>query len=168
MQLDAWWHIAWQWSCRHICIEHWPLHLWLVWNHSLIFCSYISSPLLLLHSHITLIGNQKSSCLALLQPDSDSGTFTWYVRHMHMHRRNIMSHNLVTKIKKMLTHSKIGAQIAFHWDMTSKMTICLSIPPLMEKLSLCLCRNPICIWWLAEEAICTGKSLRAQKTSLSA
>jgi hypothetical protein len=63
-----------------------------------------------------------------------------------MHRRIIVSHNLVTEIKKELTHSKIGKQIAFHIDMRSKITVCLSVPPLMLEPSPCLRPNPKSIW----------------------
>jgi len=63
MQLDGWINTAWLSSCRQICIEHWQLLLWVVWHHSLEFCSYISSLILLLLSHLTLISKQKLSWL---------------------------------------------------------------------------------------------------------
>jgi hypothetical protein len=53
---------------------------------------------------------------------------------------------LVTEIKKKQTRSKIGKQIAFHKQMTSKITLCLSIPRLMQEPSPCLCPNPKSIW----------------------
>jgi len=54
--------------------------------------------------------------LAVFQCDLDSRTFTWCVRPLHMHRQIIMSHNLVTEIKKKLTRSEIVKQLAFHCD----------------------------------------------------
>ena len=63
-----------------------------------------------------------------------------------MHRRIMMSHNLVTEIKKKVTHSKIGKQIAFHQDMKSKMIIYISIPPQMQEPSPFLSLNPKSVW----------------------
>jgi len=168
MQLDPWIHTAWRSSCRQIHIEHWPLLLSLVWHHWLKFCYYISSLILLLHPYLALIAKQKSSWLATLQPDLDSRTFASCVPYLHTHRRIVMSHNLVTKIQKNLTHSKIGTQIAFHWDKISKMTISFSIPPLRQEPSPCLCPNPISIWQLAQKAICRGESSWAQQASIPA
>jgi len=85
----------------------------------------------------------------VLSPDLDSRTFTWCVRPLHKHRRIITSHNLVTEIKKKRTRSKSGKQIAFHQQMTSIITLCLSIPPLTQEPSPCLRLNPKSIWWLA-------------------
>jgi len=110
-------------------------------------------------------GEQKSSWFAILQPDLNSGTLAWWVRRRHMHRRIIMSRNLVTKTQKKLTESKIGRQIAFHRDMTSKMSICVSIPPLAEEPSPCLRPNPICLCWFPEEVKCSGKSIWAQQAT---
>ena len=81
---------------------------------------------------------------------------------MHMHRRSIMSYNMVTEIKKKLTHSKIGIQIAFHEDKTAKLTFYLSIPRVRKEPSPILRPNPISIWWLAAEVICSGKTLLVQ------
>jgi len=38
MQLNTWMNAAWRSALKQIGIEHWPLFLWLVWHHSLIFC----------------------------------------------------------------------------------------------------------------------------------
>jgi len=46
-----------------------------------------------------------------------------------MHRQIIMTHNFVTEIKKKLTGSEIGKQLAFQPDRTSKITVCISILP---------------------------------------
>jgi len=162
MQLDPWINTAWQSSYRQIRIEHGPLLPWLVWHHSLKFCLYIWSAIFFLLSHLTLIGKQKSSWFAVLQHDLDSRTFAWYIRPLHMHRWIIMSYSLVTKIKKKMTHSKIGTQITFHWYVMSKMTISLSISLLTPEQSPSLRPNPISIWRLAGESICRGKRLQAQ------
>jgi len=63
----------------------------------------------------------------------------------------------------MLTHSKIGTQIAFCRDMRSKIQICLFIPPMTQEPSPCLCLNQISIWWSAGEAIGRGESLQVQQ-----
>jgi hypothetical protein len=65
-----------------------------------------------------------------------------------------MSHNLVTEIKKMLTHGEIGTQIAFPRGMTSKTPYYLFIPSLMQEPTPSLLSNPMLIWWIAGEAIC--------------
>ena len=167
MQLVAWMNAAWRSSFRQICSEHRPLFLWLGWHHSLKFCYYILSLIYRSLSDLTVISNQRSSVLAVFKPDSDSRPFAWCVRPLHMHRRIIMSYNLVTEIKKKLTRSTFGTQIAFHRDMTSKIQICLFVCPLTQDPSPRLCLNPISIWWLAGEAILRGKSLQVQQASLS-
>jgi len=101
--------------------------------------------ILLFLCHLTVTCRIKLNVLAMLQCDLDSRTFTWYVRPLHMHRRIIMSHNLVTEIKKELTHSKIGKQLAFPHDEMSKISVCISILPQTQEPSPSLCRNPIAI-----------------------
>ena len=63
-----------------------------------------------------------------------------------MDRQIIMSHNLVTQIKNMLTCSNNGTQIAFQRDVMSKIRIRLSIPPMTQELSPSLRSNPISVW----------------------
>ena len=87
----------------------------------------------------------QSNLMAFLQLDLGSRTFTWCVRPLHIHRWIIMSHNWVTEINKKLTGSTISTQIAFHQDMTSKITICISIRPMTAEPSQCLHLNPISI-----------------------
>jgi hypothetical protein len=57
-----------------------------------------------------------------------------------------MSHNLVTEIKKKLSHTTIGTQLAFHRDIMSKIQFLLLISPLMQEPSSFLCLNPMSIW----------------------
>jgi len=59
-----------------------------------------------------------------------------------MQRQIIISDNLVTEIKKMLTHNKIGKHIAFYKDMMLKITVCLSIHPQTQELSPGVRLNP--------------------------
>jgi len=84
--------------------------------------------------------------MGILQPDLDFRTFTWCVRPLHMHRQIIMSHNLVTEIMPKLTRSKIGIQLAFHRDQTSKSTFCTTILPQTLEPLPSLRWNPISIW----------------------
>jgi len=167
MQLDAWMNAAWWSSFRQIRIVHWRVLLWRVWHQSLKYCNSILSQLYFLLSHLTVIGKQVSSLLVILPPDLHSRTFGWCVPPLHMHRRIIVSHNLVTEVKKKLTSSKIGTQIEFHWDLTSKIVFGLSIPLVTQEPSSCLHPNPISIWGSAGEAICRGKSLQVQRASLA-
>jgi hypothetical protein len=146
MQLDTWMNSAWGLSIRSIRHAHWPLFLWHVWRHSLKFCWYISSLILLLHCYLTVTCREKPNVLAVLQSQLISRTSTWCVRPLYMHRWIIMTHTLVTEIKKKLTQSDIGKHLAFHRDKTSKITVCLSILPQMQEPSPSLCRNPISIW----------------------
>ena len=149
MQLDTWMNMAWRLSYKLIRHAHWPLFLWHVWYHSLKFCYHISSLILLLLCHLRVTCRSKPNVMAVLQPDLGFRTFTWCVRSLHMHRRIIISHNLVTEIKPKLTGSKIGIQLAFHHNQTSKSTVCTTrLPQTLEPLPS-LRRNPICIWWLA-------------------
>jgi len=100
---------------------------------------------------------------ALLQPDTDSRSCAWCVWPLHMHRQIIMSHNIVTGIKNKLTCSTFGKQIAFQWDMTSKIPICLTILPMTQEPLPWHCLNLISIWWLAGEDFCGGESLQVQQ-----
>ena len=52
-------------------------------------------------------------------------------------------------IKEKLTCSQIGKQMTFHWDLTSKITVCVSICPQAQQPSPCLCPNPKSIWSIA-------------------
>jgi hypothetical protein len=122
----------------------------------------------MLLSHITIIGKWNSRWLRVLQNDLDSRTFVCCVWPLHMHRPIIMSHNLVTKSKKMPVSSKIGIQIAYPWIIMSKITICLSVPLLTVEPQPWLCTNPIYIFWLSEKHKCSGKNLRAKQASHSA
>jgi len=101
--------------------------------------------------------------MAIVHPDLDSSTLTWCIQLLHMHRRVIMTHNLVTQIKKMLTGSKIDTQSGFHRDMMSKVKISISVALITQELSPYLCLNPICIWWLTGEPKCRGKILWIQQ-----
>jgi len=76
-----------------------------------------------------------------------------------------MSHNLVSEIKKTLTHAKICTQIAFHQDMTSKIQICLSIPVVTQEPLAWLHSNLISTSRLAGEPICRGKSPQVEQVS---
>jgi hypothetical protein len=49
-----------------------------------------------------------------------------------MHRRILLSQNLVIEIKQKLKRSKIGKQLAFHRDQTSKITVFTSNLPQMQ------------------------------------
>jgi hypothetical protein len=84
--------------------------------------------------------------MAILQPNWDSRTFTWCVQPLHMYRRIIVSYNVVTEIKEKLTRSKIGEQLAFHDDQTSKITVCTPILPQRQEPSPSLRRNLIPVW----------------------
>jgi len=114
-------------------------------------------------SHLTVTRKEKSNLLAVLQSDLDSRNPSWCVGPFKMHRWIIMSHNLVTEIKEILTRSKIGTQFASHRDMMSKIQICLYIIPMMQGPSPCLRPDTISIWWLVGEAVCRSDSLPVQQ-----
>jgi hypothetical protein len=105
--------------------------------------------------------------MTVLQPDLDSKTFKWYVRALHIHRRIIMSHNLVTEIKKMLTRSKIREQLAFTIIRRQKLLFALLFfrRPRSRHLLFVGIRY---LYGNLLEAICRGKSLLFQLASLSA
>jgi len=87
--------------------------------------------------------------LAVFPRDVHSRAFTRCVQPLHMHRGIIISHNLVTEIKKKVAPSKIDKQIAFHWDMTLKITVSQCIALQMQEPSPCLRPNPKSICSLA-------------------
>jgi len=68
---------------------------------------------------------------------------------MHMHRRIIKSHKMVTAIKKKLTRSEVGKKLAFPQDRTSKMTVCICLLRWTQVPSASLRLNRISIWSLA-------------------
>jgi len=115
--------------------------------------------------NVTVTSKLISSLLAVYQPDLEYRTFPWPVRSLHRHQWNIMAHNLVAKIKKKLTRSKVDTQFAFTRDRSSKFTIWLSIPPVTRELSPYLRPDLISIWSLTRDAVCRGKSLRVQQAS---
>jgi hypothetical protein len=100
MQLDTWMNSEWRLSFISIRGPHWPHFLWHVWHHSLKFCYHISSLTLLLLCCLTVTCTRKLNVWAVLQCNLDFRMFTWCVRPLHMHRQIIISHNLVTEIKK--------------------------------------------------------------------
>jgi hypothetical protein len=146
MQLDTWMDTAWRLSFSLIRHALWPLFLWHVWHHSLKFCYHISSLIYILLCHLTDTCRIKPNVMATLQPDLDFRTFTWWVRPLHMHRGILISYNLVTEIKQNLTRIKIGKQLTFHRDQTSKSTVCTTILLRTKDPSPSLHRNPISIW----------------------
>jgi hypothetical protein len=105
--------------------------------------------------------------LAASQPDLDSTNVAWCVRCLHLHRRIILSHNLVTKIQNKLTSNKTGSQTSFTRDTSSKIPNSLSTLPVTQEPSPCLCPNPISTWQLARKTICRGKRLRVELASQS-
>ena len=98
-----------------------------------------------LNSHLQI----EIECVPILPHVLDSRTSTWCVRLLHMPRRIIMFLYLVTEIKKTLTHCKIGKLIAFHRDLTSKITVCLANTPQMQQPSPSFHPNLKSILWLA-------------------
>jgi len=146
IQLNTWMNTAWRLSFETIRHAHWPLFPWHVWHHSLKFCSHISWWILPFLCHLTVTCRIKLNVMTVLQPDLGFRTFTRCVRTLHMHRRIIMSHNLVAEFQQKQTHSKIGKQLAFHSEQTSKITVCTSIVPQTQEPSPSLRQNPISIW----------------------
>jgi hypothetical protein len=75
-----------------------------------------------------------------------------------MHLRIIMSHNVVTEINKILTHSKIDTPITICGDMLSIITYCAGSEQMTYKPIQSICPNPFPVWLEDREEICRGKS----------
>jgi hypothetical protein len=73
----------------------------------------------------------------------------------------IMSHNLVTEIKKMLTHSQLGTPITFHGDMSSIIINHACSGQMTKEPLQYVVQNPIPSWQLGIEVIYKGKCLRS-------
>jgi len=58
----------------------------------------------------------------------------------------MMSHHLVTEIKKMLTRSKIGTPITFRGDKSSIITNCAGSVPMTNEPLQYVHLNPIPVW----------------------
>jgi len=143
MQFAAWMNTAWWSMFIRVCIAHWPLHLWFVWHQIVKFCYQISTLFYFLLSHLTITGKTISSLLIFSQLDLESRTFAWPARPLHMHRKIILFHNLISEIQQSLTQSKINTQCDFQSDMSSKLTIWQSIPPLTQEPSRFHRPNPV-------------------------
>jgi hypothetical protein len=83
--------------------------------------------------------------MTIFEDSLGSGTFAWCARPLHMLRRIVISHNLVTDIKNTLTCCKISTKTAFQRDTTPKTLICLGICSMTQERSLSLRPNPISI-----------------------
>jgi len=105
-------------------------------------------------------GKAISSSLVIYQLELDCRTFAPPARPLHLHRQIIFSQNLVTDIKKTLTHSKIDTRIAYPRNISSKIAIRESILLAMCKSSPFPCPNPMWIWYLTRKAIGKGKILQ--------
>jgi hypothetical protein len=145
MPLDTWMNAAWRMSFRSIHHGHWPLFLWHLWHHSLQLCKYILSLILLFLYYLTVTWRKKPNILAVLQCNCNSRMFIWWVQLLHMHIWIIMTHNLVTEIKKKLTGSNIGKQLSFHHYQTSTISVCICILPRTQESSPSVRQNPISI-----------------------
>jgi hypothetical protein len=77
-----------------------------------------------------------------------------------MNRRIIMSHTLVTEIKKMVTHSKVGTLITFHRDMSSIITNCAGSGKMTKEPLQYVDLNPVPVWQLGRVVICRGQFLQ--------
>ena len=116
-------------------------------------------------SNVTGTGKSISCLPAICQPDFESRSFAWPVWPLHSHWWNIMSDNLVTEIKKKLTHSKIRTPIDFTRDRSWTWTFWLSIPLATQEPSPYLRPYPISIWQLTCDAISRSKSFWVQRAS---
>jgi len=63
-----------------------------------------------------------------------------------MHRQIIMSHNLVTEVKKMFTRRKIGTPITFRGDKSSVIGKCAGSVPMTNESLQFVYLNPIPVW----------------------
>jgi len=140
-----------------ICVTHSPLIFWLVWHDCVKFCWYILSLILIAHSYLSIRGRMMSCSSIVNQLSLECRTLKWPVWPLHMHRRIIILHTLVTEIKTMLTHNNIRTSITFHEDMSSIIVICSSSPQTKNKQLQFVYRNPIAVWWLSVKAICRCK-----------
>jgi hypothetical protein len=146
VQLAAWTNATWRPAFIRVHTLHWPVVLRVVWHHCLTFCESILSLFCVLLSNVTVTGKLIRSWLAVLQTDAESRTFAWPVRPLHTHWFNILSHLSVTEINKMQTLGKVDTQFVFTRDRTPKLTMWLSIPPVMREPSPYLRPYPIWIW----------------------
>lgn len=92
---------------------------------------------------LTVSGETISCLLDVYQLELESRTFPWPVRPLHLHRHIIFPYNLVTDIKKKLTHSKIDTRIAYSSNMSSKIAIPQSFLLATKKSSPFLRPNPM-------------------------
>ena len=105
-------------------------------------------------------GRTISTSSVVNQSDWESRPLQLSFQRFHMHRQIVMSHNLVTEIKQMLTGSQIATWIAFPRDTLSHIAICLFTPVATQKPSPWVHPNPNSIWSFASDAICRDKSLK--------
>jgi len=146
LELAAWINAAWQLSFIRIWDVLWPLVLWVVWYNWLTLCYQLWSQIQVLLYRLTVTGNTIYRSLFINQYNLESRRLAWLVWPLHTQWRNLLSHTLVTEIQKTLTCNKVGLQIAFTRVTSSKISIWLSTPPVMQVPSSCLRPNAISRW----------------------
>jgi len=83
-----------------------------------------------------------------------------------MHRRIIMSHNIVSEIKKIPSRIKIDTPTTFCRNITSIITYCAGCVPMTYEPIHYVHLNPFPVWNVGMEDICRGKRLQVQRASI--
>jgi len=97
-----------------------------------------------------LVVNQVSLSLLGRTPNNQLGlefrTFVWPVRLLHLHSGTIVSHNVVTEIKKIVSCNKIDTAITFCGNMSSIITYCTGCVQVTNEAIKYVNLNPFPVW----------------------
>jgi hypothetical protein len=76
----------------------------------------------------------------------DFRTFVWPRRPLHMHNQTMMSHNVVTEIKIIVTCNKIHLTFTFCGEMLSIITYCAGCVQVTYEPIQYVHLNPFPVW----------------------
>jgi len=123
--------------------------------------------LILAHSPPTCMRHDDIALICCQSTSLESRTFVRPLGPLHMHKRIIMAHNVVTEIQKILTCVKVDTPITFGADMSSITTCCTGCIQMTYKPIQYVHLNPFSVWQVSREETCRGKSVRDEQPSIS-
>jgi hypothetical protein len=83
-----------------------------------------------------------------------------------MHRRIMISYNIVGEIKRILSRIEIDMPTTFYTDMSSIITYCTGCVHMTYEPMQYVYMNPLPVWYVGMEVIYRGKRLRVKHASI--
>jgi len=117
-------------------------------------------------SHLIITETTIWSSLVIYQPDLEYTTFAWLIKPFDIHWWMIMCQNSVLEMHKRLTGDTIGTIIVFQRNMSSKLTLWLSISPATQETSPFFHPNLISGRYVARDTVCISQTLQVEQSSI--